>query len=102
VLFATVRANGAVWAPLIILCIGLLPVRFGFIFATDQWLGSADAIWWSFPVSSFANLALSVGYYLNGSWKKARMHTAPPLTDEETLEEALGTREPGGALKPAG
>ena len=102
VLFATVRANGAVWAPLIILCIGLLPVRFGFIFATDQWLGSADAIWWSFPVSSFANLALSVGYYLNGSWKKARMHTAAPLSDEETLEEALGTREPGGALKPAG
>jgi len=45
---------------------------------------------------------LSVGYYLNGSWKKARMHTAAPLSDEETLEEALGTREPGGALKPAG
>ena len=60
VLFATVRANGAVWAPLIILCIGLVPVRFGFIFATDQWLG-ADAIWWSFPVSSFVNLALAIG-----------------------------------------
>ena len=34
VLFATVRANGAVWAPLIILAIGLVPVRFGWIFAT--------------------------------------------------------------------
>jgi Na+-driven multidrug efflux pump len=103
VLFATVRANGAVWAPLIILCIGLLPVRFGFIFATDQWLG-ADAIWWSFPVSSFANVALSVGYYLNGSWKKARMmapEQATPDADECT-EEALATREAGGALNPAG
>jgi putative MATE family efflux protein len=100
VLFATVRANGAVWAPLIILCIGLVPVRFGFILGVDQRLG-ADAIWWSFPVSSFANLALSVIYYLQGGWKKARM-TAPPPAEEEMLEEALGTREPGGALRPAG
>jgi putative MATE family efflux protein len=100
VLFATVRANGAVWAPLIILCIGLVPVRFGFIFGADQWLG-ADAIWWSFPVSSFANLALALGYYLQGGWKKARMSVQAPA-DEEMLEEALGTREPGGALKPAG
>jgi putative MATE family efflux protein len=102
VLFATVRANGAVWAPLIILCIGLLPVRFGFIFATKQWLG-ADAIWWSFPVSSFANVALAVGYYLQGSWKKARMTIEKPCPDEEeTTEEALATREAGGALNPAG
>jgi putative MATE family efflux protein len=100
VLFATVRANGAVWAPLIILCIGLLPVRFGFIFVTDQWLGSADSIWWSFPVSSFANVALSIAYYLQGGWKKARMHIPPPA--EELLEEAEATREAGGALNPAG
>jgi Na+-driven multidrug efflux pump len=100
VLFATVRANGAVWTPLIILCIGLVPVRFGFILGTDQWLG-ADSIWWSFPVSSFANVALSVAYYLQGGWKKARM-LVPPPAKEEIFEEALGTREPGGALKPAG
>ncbi len=60
VLIATVRANGAVWGPLIILAIGLVPVRFGWIFATRHWLG-ADAIWWSFPVSSFANVALAIG-----------------------------------------
>ena len=102
VLFATVRANGAVWAPLIILTIGLLPVRFGFIFAADQWLGG-DAIWWSFPVSSFANVALAIGYYMQGSWKKARMSVGQPCPDEEeTTEEALATREAGGALNPAG
>ena len=101
VLFATVRANGAVWAPLIILCIGLLPVRFGFIFAANRWLG-ADAIWWSFPVSSFANVALSIGYYLQGGWKKARMSVERPCPEEETTEEALATREAGGALNPAG
>lgn len=102
VLFATVRANGAVWAPLIILCIGLLPVRFGFILATNHWLG-ADAIWWSFPVSSLANVALSIGYYLQGGWKKARMAIGQqPCPEEETTEEALATREAGGALNPAG
>ena len=99
VLFATVRANGAVWAPLIILAIGLVPVRFGYIFATYGWLG-ADAIWTSFPVTSLINVGLSAAYYLQGGWRKARM-MAPPSTDE-CIEEAEATREPGGALNPAG
>lgn len=99
VLFATVRANGAVWGPLIILAIGVLPVRFGFIFATDQWLG-ANAIWWSFPVSSFFNVVLAAGYYFIGGWRKARMTVQPP--PEQLLEEAEATREAGGALNPAG
>ena len=102
VLFATVRANGAVWAPLIILAVGLVPVRFGWIFATYGWLGP-DALWTSFPASSFVNLLLSVAYYVQGGWKKARMTTAQPCPDEdECTEEALATREPGGALNPAG
>jgi putative MATE family efflux protein len=101
VLIGTVRANGAVWAPLVILAIGLVPVRFGFIFATYRWLG-ADAIWLSFPVSSFVNMALALGYYLNGSWKKARMRIDRGPDDDECTEDALATREPGGALNPAG
>ncbi len=101
VLFATVRANGAVWAPLIILAIGLVPVRFGWIFASYGWL-RADAIWTSFPVSSFINLALSVAYYLNGSWKRAQMRVAALPCEDECIEEAEATREPGGALNPAG
>jgi putative MATE family efflux protein len=99
VLFATVRANGAVWAPLIILAIGLVPVRFGYIFATYGWLG-ADAIWTSFPVTSLINVGLATAYYLKGGWRKARM-MAQPSTDE-CIEEAEATREPGGALNPAG
>jgi Na+-driven multidrug efflux pump len=101
VLFATVRANGAVWAPLIILAIGLVGARFGWIFATYHWLG-ADALWTSFPVSSFVNVALAAAYYLNGSWKKARMTIGDIRDDDECTEEALATREPGGALNPAG
>lgn len=101
VLFATVRANGAVWAPLIILAIGLVPVRFGWIFATHAWLG-ADAIWTSFPVSSSINLALSVIYYVKGGWRKARMSVDRLPCEDECIEEAEATREAGGALNPAG
>jgi len=101
VLFATVRANGAVWAPLIILAVGLVPVRFGYILATYGWLG-ADAIWTSFPVTSLINLALASAYYFNGSWKKAHMRVEDRPGDDECIEHAEATREPGGALNPAG
>src|SRR3954462_1634155 len=101
VLFATVRANGAVWAPLIILAIGLVPVRFGYIFATYGWLG-ADAIWTSFPVTSLINVALATGYYLWGGWRKARMTIETRAGEEQFFEQAEATREPGGALNPAG
>jgi len=101
VLFGTVRANGAVWGPLFILAIGLVPVRFGWILGTYDWLG-ADAIWSSFPVSSFANLALALAFYLHGGWRKARMSVAERPGDDECIEHAEATREPGGALTPAG
>jgi putative MATE family efflux protein len=101
VLFGTVRANGAVWIPLIVLAIGMVPVRFGYIFATYDWLG-ADAIWTSFPVTSAINLALAVAFYLHGGWRKARMSVDERPSEEECIEEALATREPGGALRPAG
>jgi Na+-driven multidrug efflux pump len=101
VLFATVRANGAVWVPLIVLAVGLIPVRFGYIFATYGWL-HADAIWTSFPVTSFINLALAAGFYLHGGWRKARMTVEQRPDTDECTEEALATREPGGALNPAG
>jgi putative MATE family efflux protein len=101
VLFATVRANGAVWVPLIVLAVGLVPVRFGYIWATYGWLG-ADAIWTSFPVTSLINLTLATAFYLQGGWRKARMTVEQRPDDDECTEEALATREPGGALNPAG
>jgi putative MATE family efflux protein len=101
VLFGTVRANGAVWAPLIILAIGLVPVRFGWIFGTQHWLG-ADSLWTSFPVASLANLGLASAYYFKGGWRKARMRVEDLPCEDECIEEAEATREPGGALNPAG
>jgi len=99
VLIATVRANGAVWAPLLILTVGLVPVRFGYIFATYGWLG-ADAIWTSFPASSTINFLLAAAYYWHGGWKKARMTVQPSVDD--AIEEAEATMEPGGRLNPSG
>jgi len=100
VLFGTVRANGSVWGPLIILCIGLVPVRFGFIAASYPSL-NADAIWLSFPVSSSVNLALAMAFYFQGGWRKARFTIEEQPGDDECVEEAQATREPGGALSPA-
>jgi putative MATE family efflux protein len=102
VLFGTVRANGAVIGPLIIMCIGLVPVRLGFALGAYPWL-KADALWLSFPAGSIANMLMAVAYYWHGGWKKARMGIPPhPLDEEEAIEEALATSEPGGRLNPAG
>lgn len=99
ILFGTVRANGAVWGPMIILAIGMFPVRLGFALGAYDWLG-ADALWLSFPISSFANLLMAIGFYLHGGWRKARMLPPPPAAELE--EEALADCEPGGRLNPAG
>jgi len=99
VMFGTVRANGAVLGPLIILAIGLYPVRLGFALGAYPWLG-ADALWLSFPVSSFANMAMAIGFYLHGGWRKGRMQV--PIGPDEAVEDALGDTEPGGRLNPSG
>ena len=100
VLFGTVRANGSVIGPLIILAIGLVPVRLGFATGAYPWLG-ADALWLSFPVSSLANILMAIAFYKHGGWKKARMG-APPVDPDECVEESLADAEPGGRLNPAG
>jgi putative MATE family efflux protein len=105
VLFGTVRANGAVIGPLLILFVGLVPVRLGFALGAYPWL-KADALWISFPVSSFSNMALALAFYLHGGWRKSRMEPggrpSAPVDTDECVEEALADAEPGGRLNPAG
>jgi Na+-driven multidrug efflux pump len=103
VIFGTVRANGAVIGPLVILAIGLIPVRLGFALGAYPWL-KADALWLSFPVSSVVNISLAIAFYFQGGWKKARMGIGhhKPLDPTEAVEEALAEAEPGGRLNPAG
>ena len=99
VLFGTVRANGAAVGPLVILAIGLIPVRLGFAILARPWLG-ADALWLSFPASSISNLLLASAYYLHGGWKKQRMIGQLP-DNEECRDQADTAGEAGGRIMPS-
>ena len=81
-LFGVVRATGAVLAPLFILAVALLAVRFPL---AELFLAryQVDAVWWSFPLSSALSATLAVLYYRYGRWRSLRLtlphgHAAPP------------------------
>ena len=102
VLFGTVRANGEVIWPLIILFVAMYPVRLGFAFGAKDWLG-LDALWLSFPAGMVATAVMAAGLYLQGGWKRGGMAPLQGCPDEmECRERAEAVREPGGALSPAG
>ncbi len=86
VLTFLVRANGVVIAPLVILIVSAILVRFGIGFGLHPQYG-ADAIWWSFIAASVASFGLTVAYYLNGGWKAARVGLPPGHA--ETAERAI-------------
>lgn len=72
VLFATVRATGAVMPPLIILVISVLFIRTSFAYFLRGTLGQ-EALWWSFPAGSIASLLLAAAYYRFGRWRTMHM-----------------------------
>jgi putative MATE family efflux protein len=76
-LFGAVRATGAVIAPLLVLTVSMLAVRFPLaeIFLEHY---HADAVWWSFPVSSVLSAVLAFLYYRYGGWRHAHMTPALP------------------------
>jgi putative MATE family efflux protein len=71
-LFGVVRATGAVVAPLVVLTISLLVVRFPL---AEMFLDRfhVNAVWWSFPISSGLSSVLAVLYYKYGGWRSAHM-----------------------------
>jgi len=74
-LFGVVRATGAVMMPLIVLTVSLLLVRFPLAaLLLDSY--HADAIWWSFPISSALAALLAGLYYKFGDWRSAHMTPA--------------------------
>jgi Na+-driven multidrug efflux pump len=75
-LFGVVRATGAVIAPLVVLTVSLLVVRFPLaeLFLPRY---QADAIWWSFPISSVLSAFLAFLYYRFGGWRRAHMLPVP-------------------------
>jgi putative MATE family efflux protein len=102
VLFGTVRANGEVVWPLIILFVAMYPVRLGFAFGAKDWLG-LDALWLSFPAGMVATAIMAGVLYLDGRWRRGGMAPITGCPDDiECREGAEAVREPGGALAPAG
>lgn len=69
VLFGTVRANGQVIWPLIILFVSMYPVRLGVAIGLREQLGS-DALWLSFPAAMLSTLLMSTILYFHGGWRK--------------------------------
>ncbi|AOZ69216.1 hypothetical protein LPB142_07695 [Rhodobacter xanthinilyticus] len=69
VLFGTVRANGQVIAPLLILIVSMYPVRLGVALGMREWLG-VDALWLSFPASMCFTLLAAGALYLQGGWRR--------------------------------
>lgn len=88
VMFSTMRAYGAVIAPLIILGVALYPVRLGFYYLAYPRLG-ADAIWLSFPAGAVVPLGLTLAFYLRGPWQK------------QMAAGSAGSVRPVGAVRPA-
>lgn len=72
VLFGIIRAAGSVIPPLLILVTSLFVTRIGFVTLFEPRLG-AEAIWWSYCVSSAVSMILAFLYYRRGGWRGARM-----------------------------
>ncbi|WP_281407022.1 MATE family efflux transporter [Mesorhizobium sp. B2-1-3] len=81
VLFATVRATGAVMPPLVILVISVLVVRTGFAYFMRDVIGE-EALWWSFPAGSITSLLLAAAYYRLGGWRTLHMIENRPAAGE--------------------
>lgn len=74
--FAIVRANGAMLAPMIVFGVTMWVFRVPFAVLLQPWLG-ADAIWWSFPFGSITSALLAWAYYRWGGWRANRPLLAP-------------------------
>jgi putative MATE family efflux protein len=77
VLFAVVRATGAVTPPLVILAVALLVVRVPLAWWLEPRIG-AEAVWASAPVSMAIAMVLAIAYYRHGRWREARMLAPAP------------------------
>ena len=78
-----VRANGAMMAPLFILIISGVFVRFAVGFGLHDAYG-ADAIWWAFIATGITSFILSLAYYWHGGWKKKSLLGSIPIADAES------------------
>lgn len=87
VVFGTVRATGAVMAPLVILFVSMWVIRLPFAWILGPRIG-AESIWWSFPLGSVVSVLMAFAYYRFGNWK--RSHILPTTPHAAPHAEAVG------------
>lgn len=97
VLFGTMRANGYVIAPLIVMIVAMYPVRLGFAFGFYPVL-EADALWLSFPAGMVATALMAGALYLRGGWREGVM-TPERDAAAGTYREATGSCAPGAGVE---
>lgn len=97
VLFGTIRANGQVVWPVVILFISLYPVRLGVAYGLREWLG-VDALWVSFPVAMVATMIMAIGLYLQGGWRRSTVMAH--IDDSEATPAMSITSEAGSPTSP--
>ena len=99
VISGVVRSTGAVIPPLLILAGSLWGVRVPFAELLQPYWG-ADAIWWSFPVSSLVSMLLSLAYYRWGGWRKAKMMGRPSHAEELATPSEIPACPPSPVADP--
>lgn len=77
VLFGTLRAYGVVYAQLLVLLAAMYGVRLGGYSLLYPHFG-ADALWYSFLLSSVASLALTLAVYFFAPWRKRMLERIGP------------------------
>lgn len=87
---AIMRANGAVLAPLLMIVIGLFPVRFGSIWLFWPWFGM-DSLWYGLNMGSAVGLLLVIWIFRAGGWRKKSFIRASVHSDSR------GAAAPEGA-----
>ncbi|WP_226470430.1 MATE family efflux transporter [Luteimonas panaciterrae] len=98
VVSGVVRATGAVLPPLLILAGALWGIRVPFALLLQSRYG-ADAIWWSFPVSSVCSMLMALAYYKWGGWRQARMMA--PDSEKVAVPSEVPAQPPSPVADPS-
>ncbi len=88
-LFAVVRANGSMLAPMLIFLVTMWVGRVPFALWLQPWLGDA-AIWWSFPFGSITSALLAWTYFRWGKWRRRPLMLTPLAASVAAADTRFG------------
>lgn len=81
VLFGTLRAYGANYAALLVLFVSMYVVRLSAYYLLYPLLG-ADALWYSFVISSITSLGLTLAVYFRLPWRRKMLARIAAVADD--------------------